>query len=1120
MTRSFSADTLGKNKYRIPLLLTLITAGLAGNYFRFPIFLNIDFLFGSIFAMLALQFFGVGRGILAAAIIASYTYSLWNHPYAIIIMTAEVAFVGWIVARSKLKMVLADTLYWLFIGMPLAYLFYHLVMHVPLNSTYITMIKQAINGIANAIVARLIFTGYALNSRSIMASYREIVYNLLAFFVLCPALVILAVGSRINYYETDRFIRSTLLQDSRRVTDRVVTWVLNRKTAIICLAEVAATLSPHEMQPRLEQTRQSDLNFKLVALLNKEAMTTAYSPLIDELGQSTIGKSFADRPYISVLKRTLKPMLSEVAMSKVGIPKPLVRIIAPVVISGAYSGYVSGVLNLDQIRMHLDKSSDQNTALYTLLDDNGNVIMTNRSDQKVMTPFVRGKGTINHLDNGISQWVPIVPPNTSISERWKKSVYVAETAIGDLAEWKLILEQPVAPLQKALYANYTGKLTLLFLILLGSLALAEFLSRKIIVTLGQLRALTHEFPIRLAADCKDIVWPESGIQEANHLINNFREMADSLSEQFIETRQINESLELRVEERTQELLASEKFTIDVMDSLTSNIAVLDSNGIIIAVNEPWLRFARENRDPLINSIDVGKNYLSVCKVSIKGGDEDATAAFDGINAVLQGEMDGFFLEYPCHSPGEQRWYIMSVSRLSGSRHGVVVSHANITKRKQLESEIQDAREYAENIVETVREPLVVLNSDLKILTANLSFYDTFKVTPAETIGNFIYDIGNRQWDIPKLRVLIEEILPLDTVINGYEVEHVFPGIGHKIILLNARQIFREDIGSHIILLAMEDITEHTEAALKLIKSEKLYHSLVETSQDLIWQCDAEGRYIYLNLAWEQVFDYGLDEMLGKKFSFFQPPEIAARDLVEYKWLMEGNSVHSFETTHIGKFGNEIHLVFNAVFMSDEHGTITGTSGTAYNITQRKLLEIELRQAKAAAESATEIISRLARTDELTGLHNRRSFNVFFDLALNAARRHGHPLSVISIDLDHFKSVNDTLGHSVGDLVLQEFSSLIQEKIRVEDIAARMGGEEFIVLLSHTAIEAATALAERVRSNFEQNPSSASPLHMTASFGVAQLQDGEPGDALIKRADDALYRAKNEGRNRVVTVGMG
>lgn len=121
--------------------------------------------------------------------------------------------------------------------------------------------------------------------------------------------------------------------------------------------------------------------------------------------------------------------------------------------------------------------------------------------------------------------------------------------------------------------------------------------------------------------------------------------------------------------------------------------------------------------------------------------------------------------------------------------------------------LNEAREYAENIIETVREPLVVLNSDLKILTANLSFYDTFKVLPEEIIGNLIYEIGNRQWDIPKLRILIEDILVHDTTVEAYVVEQDFIGIGHRVMLLNARQIFREKIGANILLLAIEDITE-------------------------------------------------------------------------------------------------------------------------------------------------------------------------------------------------------------------------------------------------------------------------------------------------------------------------
>ena len=127
--------------------------------------------------------------------------------------------------------------------------------------------------------------------------------------------------------------------------------------------------------------------------------------------------------------------------------------------------------------------------------------------------------------------------------------------------------------------------------------------------------------------------------------------------------------------------------------------------------------------------------------------------------------------------------------------------------KSLNDRLNSALEYAESIVETVREPMIVLDSELKVLRANQSFYDIFKVSPEETIGYFIYNLGNRQWDIPQLRILLEEILPQETVLNGYEVDHDFLNIGRKTILLNARQIYRKDVGSHIILLAMEDITK-------------------------------------------------------------------------------------------------------------------------------------------------------------------------------------------------------------------------------------------------------------------------------------------------------------------------
>ena len=117
------------------------------------------------------------------------------------------------------------------------------------------------------------------------------------------------------------------------------------------------------------------------------------------------------------------------------------------------------------------------------------------------------------------------------------------------------------------------------------------------------------------------------------------------------------------------------------------------------------------------------------------------------------------------------------------------------------------REYSESIINTVREPLISLDQDLRVVSASRSFYEVFKVNPKETVGQLIYDLGNKQWDIPKLRELLETILPQKTTFDNYEVEHDFSDIGRRIMLLNARQIKRASGKEQIILLAIEDITE-------------------------------------------------------------------------------------------------------------------------------------------------------------------------------------------------------------------------------------------------------------------------------------------------------------------------
>jgi PAS domain S-box-containing protein len=209
-------------------------------------------------------------------------------------------------------------------------------------------------------------------------------------------------------------------------------------------------------------------------------------------------------------------------------------------------------------------------------------------------------------------------------------------------------------------------------------------------------------------------------------------------------------------------------------------------------------------------------------------------------------------------------------------------------------------------VETVREPLVVMNSDLKILTANQSFYDTFKVMPEETIGNFIYDIGNQQWDIPKLRVLFEEILPHDTVINNYEVEHDFIDIGRKIILLNARQIFRKNIGSHIILLAMEDITERKQVEERISEVIRQQQAILDNIPNIAWLKDRRGKYVAVNEPFGRAFGVAPKDLVGKNDYDIYPRELAVKYEKDSREVMVSGTRTYFEETIADREGKVLH----------------------------------------------------------------------------------------------------------------------------------------------------------------------------------------------------------------------
>jgi diguanylate cyclase (GGDEF)-like protein len=197
---------------------------------------------------------------------------------------------------------------------------------------------------------------------------------------------------------------------------------------------------------------------------------------------------------------------------------------------------------------------------------------------------------------------------------------------------------------------------------------------------------------------------------------------------------------------------------------------------------------------------------------------------------------------------------------------------------------------------------------------------------------------------------------------------------------------------------------------------------------------------------------------------------------------------------------------------------TGTLRARVNVGRRVVtLHETLNEKMRQLTLANATISRLASTDELTGLYNRRFFNDALGKTLSVVQRHQIKAALIMADLDHFKRVNDEHGHDRGDLVLKIFSDTLRTTVRQEDIAARWGGEEFILLLPLTPLAGALTLAERLRQIFARNCPAQSSLAVTASFGVTDIVPGENSTSVLQRVDQALYCAKHAGRNRVASV---
>ncbi len=285
-----------------------------------------------------------------------------------------------------------------------------------------------------------------------------------------------------------------------------------------------------------------------------------------------------------------------------------------------------------------------------------------------------------------------------------------------------------------------------------------------------------------------------------------------------------------------------------------------------------------------------------------------------------------------------------------------------------------------------------------------------------------------------------------------------------------------------------------------VKHDKLLSTIVDISTNLILVTDLEGVIVYINQSFSEKLGYRKEELIGKHSRILKS-DAQNKKFYQRMWhsiLKKGKFSDIFISRK--KDGTLFYDKKDISTIMDDDGNPLYYVSISQDITQQMEKEKQLESK--------------VYTDTLTRLFNRRKYNEIIKEEIERFHKNEKPFSLILIDIDHFKNINDTHGHDIGDLILKELASLLKENIRNEDMAFRWGGEEF-VLIVHTSNDIAAIIAEKLRIIIKETE--IATLNITASFGIAQITHNMDADTLFSTADKALYKAKKQGRDQVIVL---
>lgn len=564
--------------------------------------------------------------------------------------------------------------------------------------------------------------------------------------------------------------------------------------------------------------------------------------------------------------------------------------------------------------------------------------------------------------------------------------------------------------------------------------------------------------------------PESGSNELSYLAHNFNLMADAVAE------------------RNAALQNSESKLKATINNPSLLIGLLNEEGDVVLANDATMALDAANESPL-----PGRPFWTI--EAFQHDDALIEQLQEAVRAGATGKTSQFVLSYiNANQIHHAEFSIQPVTDNQQKVTGLVAQGIDITRRKHIEDELARANAEWSQAMDQFEDPVYLVSLQQRLVRANKAFYKIIQSDPEHSLGRPITDLIHPHGDESDCPICAARMSLTETVIT-LETDSPHNRFG-KPFEATIKQVHDDQGQLTGMLTSLHDLSH----ARQIEESERLSVSVFDNTAEAIFITDTEGTVLEINRAFTEMMGFSPEETIGcnpRKWKSGRHDESYYRNM----W-------QSLITT--GQWQGEIWNRRKDGSIFPAWGTISLVKDDQDNPTHYVTVFSDVSQIKQSEEQ----LNHLAHHDALTDLPNRLLFQERLEQAIRHAERQHSQLAIVFLDLDDFKTVNDSLGHSAGDTLLQEVAARLTHAVRNDDTVARIGGDEFVVLMEDIQGEHVGTVAEKLIASFSD------PFYLhnreiaaTSSMGIALYpRDGETPSDLMRNADAALYRAKKEGRN--------